>query len=697
MNVIKNLTYMFIILIPFNVVIAQTPLEKETYEDAEYFFAQEDYSEALISYLQLYKRSFKDNCNINYKIGICFLYSSVDKIKAIPYLEKAITSISPKYKESIKEVNAPFDTYLYLGNAYRINMQHDKAIESYNKYLNLIAKEKGSEVEKEWAKNQIEACKRAKIATNKPNRLKITSISKSINTKDANINPAISSDESTIVFVTKQKFYDAIMYSKFKKGKWEVPYNITPDIMSDGNQYPVFLSADGKTLLLSYLDGENCDIYLARMEGKKWTPSLPISKEINSKYWESHASLSPDGKTIYFTSNRQQSLGGLDIFYTNLNNNGEWGPVVNIGKEINTIVNEETPCISAGGDTLYFSSQGHDCIGGYDIFYSIKGKDGKWSNPVNMGYPLNTTDDDLFFNPVANKNFGYQSRFIKEGAGDLDIVKLEFFSDDHPYKFNIVGNLMKFIKKSRPEKYRLVLTDKEANPKHDTIKANSDGNFTFNQVAGTYQVVFLSDSFVAISNTFVIPENYPAETYTLTPEILYEFTPIAIPILAANTSTPDSTIYLEKPGVKKVAESEKPIIIHNILFNFNASKLNKDTEEELKLIASLIKNDATMQIEIIGHTDAQGSAAYNQKLSEKRAVVVRDKLVEFGAPAKRIKTSGKGLNEPIAINENPDGSDNPIGRAFNRRAEFKLVKSSNKKIVVDAIKVPEDMKPAKKK
>jgi outer membrane protein OmpA-like peptidoglycan-associated protein len=679
-------------------VKAQTALEKETFDDAEYFFAQEDYPEALVSYLQLYKRNFKDNCNISYKIGICYLYSSVDRIKAVPYLEKAITSISAKYKESwIKETNAPVDAYLYLGNAYRINMQHDKAIDAYNTYLTLISKEKRREVEREWASNQIEACKRAKIATNKPNRIKFTSLGKPINNKDANTNPAISADESAMIYTSKQKFYDAIMYTKFKKGKWETPYNITPDIMSDGNQFPIYLSSDGKTLLLNFFDYENSDIYISTMDGKKWTPSVPLSREINSKYWESHACLSPDGKTIYFTSNRPQSLGGLDIFYSVKNNEGKWGTAINIGKEINTTQNEETPELSVTGDTLYFSSQGHETIGGYDIYYSVKDKDGKWSTPINMGYPLNTTDDDLYFMPVANKNFGYQARYVKGGLGDLDIVKIEFFSETHPFQFVVTGNLMKLIKKSKPQKYKIVLSGTDAKNGGDTAEINADGNFVFNKLAGTYQVTFLSDSFSAISNSFVIPENYPSETYTLTQEILNELSPLTQISVVDTLKTPDSTIFLTKPTISKPMATEKTVVIHNILFNFNVSKLNKDTEQELKDIASLMKDDPAIILEIVGHTDAQGSAKVNQRISEARASVVRDKLVSLGVTSKKIKISGKGLSEPIAINENPDGSDNPIGRAFNRRAEFKVIKWSKTKIVVDAIKVPEEMKPIKKK
>lgn len=240
----QRIPFLIVLILFFfnNKVLPQTSSEKETFDDAEYFFAQDDYSEALTSYLSLYKRGFKDNANINYRIGICYLHSNTEKDKAISYLERAVKKVNEKYSEgSIKEVNAPFDAYLYLGNALRINMQLDKAIEAYGKYTALAKKEKENAVNLSWAKNQIEACKRAKIAISKPGRIKITPLGRPINTSTANYNPVVSQDENLIIFVTHQRFYDAIMTSKKVKNKWESPENITPDIQSDGDQFPCFL------------------------------------------------------------------------------------------------------------------------------------------------------------------------------------------------------------------------------------------------------------------------------------------------------------------------------------------------------------------------------------------------------------------------------------------------------------------------
>jgi hypothetical protein len=368
-------------VISVGTIHAQADALKETFDDAEYFLQQEEYNEALSGYLKIYKRGFQQNGNINYRIGICYINSTIDKTKAITYLETAVKNISPKYKEgSLKETKAPFDAYLYLANAYRINLDFDKAINAYNQYNELAAQAKREVAANiAYSKIQIKACKRCKEAINRPQRILVTNIGKPINTTAANYNPAFSADGNVIAYMTKQRFYDAVMISHKVKGKWTEPDNITPSIQSDGNQYVCSLSPDGKTLFLSKEDNFNSDIYTSQFDGTTWSVSKPLGKEINTKFWESHASITADGKYLYFSSNRKTlSKGGTDIFVSKMVG-GLWQPAENLGGVINTEWNEDAPFISPDGNTLYFSSQGHEGYGGYDIYYSVKvGKD--WSS-----------------------------------------------------------------------------------------------------------------------------------------------------------------------------------------------------------------------------------------------------------------------------------------------------------------------------
>ena len=222
----------------------------------------------------------------------------------------------------------------------------------------------------------------------------------------------------------KLPFYDAVYVSRKDNGTWGKPENITPQIMSDGDQYVCSLSYDGNVLYLSKEDEFNSDIYVSRYADNRWTKSTALGSNINTKYWESHASISKDGKYLYFTSNRKGGQGNMDIWVAERQTDGSFGKVKNLGPQINTDLNEDTPFITEDGKTLYFSSQSYTSMGGYDIFVSHKdGKNG-WTVPQNLGYPINTTDDDLFYYPYHNGDDGYMARLESDGYGGLDVYEV---------------------------------------------------------------------------------------------------------------------------------------------------------------------------------------------------------------------------------------------------------------------------------
>jgi outer membrane protein OmpA-like peptidoglycan-associated protein/tetratricopeptide (TPR) repeat protein len=657
---------------------------KETFDDAEYFFNLEDYQEALVSYIRIYKRGYQDNANINYRIGICYLHTNNEKAKAVAYLEKAVNHVNAKYQEgSLKETNAPYDAWLFLANAYRINNEPDKAIDAYQKYIELTGNAKS--VDNTFALSQIEACKRWKEAEKNPVRIKISNLGKTINNTLANYNPVVSADESVLAYMTHLRFYDAIMVSYKIKGKWSVPVNITPDVQSDGDQYVCSISADGKTLFLSKQNNFNSHIYFSTFDGKKWSISKPLNKEINSRFWVSHACISPDGKILYFASNRTQpqNFGGSDIFYSELGKDGQWGPAKNIGPYINTPLNEETPFISADGNTLYFSSQGHESLGGYDIFYSVKQPDNTWSKPVNLGYPINGPDDDLFYCPVQNGNFAYQAKNLKGGFGDLDIVKIEVFSPNHPFKYRLTGNLADIFKNAKPNDFGVILIHEPDGENVDSSMYPEGGKMKFQAPAGNYSLKFLSTEFTARSKVFNIPEDFNKEEYALTPDEL-------------DVSKSYEEFMANKAGkgleVKPNEISEISNEINGILFRFNDYKLTPEGEKNIINLSKLMTVNPSLELEITGYTDSWGSDSYNLKLSENRAKFVKARLVENGIASNRLKNKGLGKANPIAVNANPNGSDSPQGRAFNRRVEFKIIKCENKEIKVVPFNIPKNLK-----
>jgi Tol biopolymer transport system component len=236
----------------------------------------------------------------------------------------------------------------------------------------------------------------------------------------------ISADGKSFAYMVSLKFYDAVMFSRFLNGKWSGPINITPDLQIDGNYFISCLSADGKLLFLSKEDDDNSDIYMSTYVGETWTKIVKLNKNINTKYWESHGFISEDGNQLFFASDKPGGFGGLDL-YTSKKVNGEWSQPVNLGPELNTQFNEDRPFVINNGKTIFFCSQGHETIGGYDIFRSDLQSNGLWSKPKNLGYPINTPDDDVFFMPVGDGKSGYYSRYKETGGyGKEDIYKITF-------------------------------------------------------------------------------------------------------------------------------------------------------------------------------------------------------------------------------------------------------------------------------
>jgi tetratricopeptide (TPR) repeat protein len=396
--------------------VSETPEELLT--DGNFFFSEEDYQEAIYYFIKLDGTSYM-NANTEYKIGTCYLNIQGEEYKSIDYLEKASKNISASYKaKSLEETKAPLHTLFYLGQAYHINNELDKALETLTAFKNVPGFEKS--YNQSIVDNEIQACEKAKIIGDIPIHLEITHLTEPINTGVDNYNPVISYDQHTLVFVTNQKFYEAILMSLYEDGQWTEPVNITPQVESDGDAFPTSLSSDGKTLYMVRGAKNNRDIFVSHLKDGFWTKMEPLNDNINSARAESHASISADGKTLYFTSNRSGGYGEMDIYRSTLDSKGSWGPAVNLGPVINTSYNEETPFISADGKTLFFSSQGHYNMGGYDIFSSTW-TGNAWTDPVNVGFPLNTTGDNLFFQPINNGQEGYMAAIRPEGFGKRDI------------------------------------------------------------------------------------------------------------------------------------------------------------------------------------------------------------------------------------------------------------------------------------
>jgi len=575
---------------------------KELFLDGEYFFLSEDYEEALYSYNTLYKRGYADNANINYRLGQCYLNISGEKSKAVSYLEKAVQNLTGKYTEgSFKETKAPFEAQFYLGNAYRVTNQLDKAIAEYEKYKTLIDPKNVSAMT--LANKEIESCNYAKEMMKHPLITKKVTLGRPVNTPNRDYFPAVSGNESVLVYNSSQKFYQAILFSRKVNKKWSNPVNITPEVESDGNQFVSSLSYDGKELYLRLEDKFQANIMVSKYENGKWSKSKALNKNINTKYFEGNACVSKDGTALYFSSNRPGGSGVLDLYKSEKKPNGDWGPAVNLGNVINTEYNEDAPFITEDGKRLYFVSQGHKTIGGYDIFYSDLKDDGTWGEPVNLGYPINTSDDELFYCPVRNGQSAYYAGYLKEGFGNQDLFRLDIIP---------------------------------------------------------YEEVAVADNNEKLTDTLQKIEERE----------------------------------LPKDVIKAVTESKIPeekVISRSVFFDFNKADLDADAMRMLDHLRVIMEASPELNIEFTGTADAKGNSAYNLRLSERRAGAVRNYMISKGIKAKRITIKGVGDSKFIALNTNPDGTDNPEGRKYNRRVDIQVV-GAKETIKIEEVKLPDNLK-----
>ncbi len=417
--------WLFLLLsISVTVSAQRTAYFKRVFVDAEYYLLYEDYRDALRLYLEL-NEAFPDNSNVSYRIGLCYLNIPNQKDRAIPFLQEAIKNVTDSYKEGyFTEQKAPKEAFLQYGIALRIGNDFEKAIQAFNTYRSMLKENETQEMV--IVKREIEAVYFAQQMIENPANVKFTSTGRYINTRFPEINPVVCSNNKTMIYTSVQQFYNAIMVSTMEGDTWMHPININSQLFADGAIRTVGLSANGRSLLLARNDNDIFNLYISNFDTLKntWSPIVRLPKEINTRNWENYASFSPTGDTIIFSSNRPTGKGGFDIFMSTKTATG-WTEAVNLGDIINTPFDEIAPVVSHDGKKLYFASKGHSTMGGFDIFVSIL-RNGVWTKPVNLGYPINTTDDDVFYYPVGDGYKGYISRFLPQNFGENDIYLVEY-------------------------------------------------------------------------------------------------------------------------------------------------------------------------------------------------------------------------------------------------------------------------------
>jgi outer membrane protein OmpA-like peptidoglycan-associated protein/tetratricopeptide (TPR) repeat protein len=645
---------------------------KKQLDEGDYYYNMRQagkYKFALDLYLKANQFN-PNNALLNYKIGICYLYSNF-KIKSLPHFKKAF-ELNPNVDPEIQ---------YYLGRAYHLSMEWDNAIDAYEKYKQTLVGKKADENKIKDVIKKMKECGFGKEFVKTPVRVFIDNAGPKINTQYSENVPVISADEDILMFTSRRNtttggaidenydeyFEDIYRSYKFNE-EWTLPTNIGPPINTPKHDATINLSPDGQKLF-TYRDNKGSgDIYVSDLVGDNWTAPEKMSKAINSSYHESHASISYDGRTIYFTSERPEgSIGGRDIWMSVADNKGKWEKAENLGLPINTEYNEEAVFIVADGKTMYFSSQGHNSMGGYDIFKSVY-NNGKWSTPENLGFPINTPDDDVFFVIAASGKRGYYASVKPDGYGDSDIYMITFLGPEKPVILDNEDNLLASVAAPIKEiaiaptieiienqvtllkgivtdaltkqtlEAEIILIDNVKNLEIASFKSNSKtGKYLVTLPSGVnYGIAVKKDGYLFHSENFDIP---------------------------ATASYQEVVKDIE---LKNITVGNK-IVLKNIFFDFDRATLRTESTAELERLTKLLNDVPTLKIEISGHTDNKGAAQYNQTLSENRAKSVVEYLIQKGIDKNRLEYKGYGLTQPIAGNETDEG------RQLNRRTEFKIL------------------------
>ena len=480
---------------------------KEIFAQAESYYLYEEYELANQLYILLEN---PENLNISYKIGTCYLSIPDEKDKAIPYLEAAAKNATYDAKVgSFKEKRAPLDTYFYLARAYLINNEMEKGLNTLQNFRSLARETegKGGMENLDFVDQQILACKVAMGFMEKPVALSKKLLGTDFSQGSMNEDPAVSFDGNTIVFTERRGLVNVIQFSKKIRGKWQPPIEITSQLNAGEDCSSCSLNADGTELYLYKNDNFDGNIYTSKYVNDQWTPIVRLNKNINTKYYESHASVSADGKKLYFTSNREGGQGGLDIYVSERDAAGDWGPAVNLGPVINTIYNEDNPFIIEADSVLYFCSEGHNSMGGYDNFSSRRTGDG-WKTPVNLGYPINTTDDDKFFQPANNGMNAFYS--MKTDYKKREIFYLGLNGLDVNQTYEIAGRLMlNDTLLSTDKNCRInIISRKTGDTLYRSQPDIKNGSYRMNVSPGEFKASFSADGyFTTYVDTAVVRDN----------------------------------------------------------------------------------------------------------------------------------------------------------------------------------------------
>jgi outer membrane protein OmpA-like peptidoglycan-associated protein len=605
------------------------------------FFEQENYR-ASIPYYEKVLAKDPNNAKALFNAGIA--YMSFDKEKASDYIYKA-QKLKPKVSKDVE---------YWLGRVDHLNYNFDEAVAHYQAYNATLKK---NDQRKEELAQLIQHSKNAKVQFNAPKDIFVKNLGPTINTQYSEHSPVISSDDKLLLFTSRGEnvtgsdnkkkgiaadgeYYEDIFESRrIDDENWEKPRSLSGVLNGKGHDASIQVY-DNDTKMLLYRNDENGDIFSSEKSGGDWTAPQKLNSNINSKSFESDAFITPDGLTIYFSTGKYSEDGTLDIYYATKQPGGDWGNAKSLGGNINTKYDDDSPFLSRDGKSLYFSSRGHNTMGGYDIFKSSWDSVGrKWGRPENMGYPVNTPDDDSYYRLSPDGTYAYLSSYRIGGYGEKDLYTINYIKN-----VNIKGQV--FSKKDSTTAIpgvELVFSGQKADK---TPVSYRDVTKVPN---GDYQVAVLS------ARTYQVALSKDGKNI--------ETQEFAVPVSTNDSTTIVKNFYIDYVDTTGIAG----LRLKNIYFDTDKYKLRPESIKELNNTSAFLKANPGLNISIEGHCDSRNTDEYNMVLGQNRAEAAFNYLVKQGITASRMTTVSYGERKPAAPNDSPENMQ------LNRRDEFKPV------------------------
>ena len=657
---------------------------KAVLEADTYFYYEQDYEKAASLYQPL-ADAFPDNANLAAKIGMCNLNIDGKRNDALRYLKKASGNVARNDDEYTEYgESAPPDTYLYIAIAYQQNDSLEKAIQLFTEAKRRLAGL--DDFNTEYINNQLKNCMYAMESMKKPLSFRTDLLVPWLADFPGAVNPVISKNDSVFIFTHKQNGKTRILCSYKTADKWKTPADITKQLGGLDRYYSNSITGDGSTLIIYLDDGRDGNLYYSQRKDSIWSKIRNLGKTINTIYWEAHGFITPDGKTLYFSSNKPGGKGELDIWVSEKERDGSWKKPVNCGSVINTPYNENTPFFDPERGILLFSSSGHTSIGGYDVFRSSFNR-GSWSHPAGLPFPVNNTIDDSFF-IFNNRDTGFITSYYDERAGYRNIYTI-ITGETVEKRITAEGTVtLQDNLAVDPEKASILLTDARTGAPVRNIALHDPASYRLEIKPGDFKIIISQIG----SKTDTV--NIKAKAVTvpgishLTDTGMYRFT----------IAPGDYLLYIRQPGYKtdtialnlpadhagsiiNINSSLVPekvynqsfLMIRNILFDFDSYKLDDKAIATLNMLRSILIDYPELKIEVAGYTDSRGSFEHNMQLAQKRADEVIKYLTRSGISPSKMTRRAFGSSDFAALNTNADGSDNPDGRRYNRRATFGIL------------------------